>query len=309
MATMAQLMGFMGLPNTGNRRTGRLPRRGTLNISGILPRNPINTGIHMTNPPASTPGIHPPATLGSFTPHVAGGPATLAHPFVPTPGATRGAAAPGMTPHYGGPAIPGSQAPVSGVSTPPAHPDPNAATVPGFLSPTGAGAQDPQWNQEGGYHGNVDAFTPEMHTWLSTITPGSAQYNALPPLMKAWIDAYHSQGATSTPPVTTPPPATPGPRTGGVVPTHPGAAAPSPVSYRPGDDPYDTPHSSQFPRIANTSTVTAGSRGGAPSYNNQPQGSGHNQPGHADSPSVRASRMKRLIRIARNRPRSYIGGF
>ena len=35
-------------------------------------------------------------------------------------------------------------------------------------------------------------FTPEMNTWLATVVPGSPQYESLPPMLRAWIDALNS---------------------------------------------------------------------------------------------------------------------
>jgi hypothetical protein len=35
-------------------------------------------------------------------------------------------------------------------------------------------------------------FSPEMQDWLSSIVPGSFQYESLPPILRAFVDAHNA---------------------------------------------------------------------------------------------------------------------
>jgi phospholipase C len=45
----------------------------------------------------------------------------------------------------------------------------------------------------------ADIFSPELKAWLATVVPGSYQYLALPPMMRAWVDAQTSVAAALEP--------------------------------------------------------------------------------------------------------------
>lgn len=119
--------------------------------------------------------------------------------------------------------------------------DPRTFVPPGWLAQGQAGPSGVP----------VDVFTPEMHAWLATVKLGTAQFNGLPPLMKAWITAFHAAGSstgTGTPPTERPPAA---PKTGGVVPHLPGPLdGDSPNPYGHGHTPampYAPPAGSTHP--------------------------------------------------------------
>jgi hypothetical protein len=42
-------------------------------------------------------------------------------------------------------------------------------------------------------------FAPELEDWLSSIVPGSYQYESLSPMLRAWVDAYNAVAAALQP--------------------------------------------------------------------------------------------------------------
>lgn len=76
----------------------------------------------------------------------------------------------GPIPPMGG--LPGTSGPAA-----PQHPDARTFVAPGM----------------------ADIFTPDLKAWLSSIPPGSFQFNSLPPMQKAWITAYNAAAPPAQP--------------------------------------------------------------------------------------------------------------